>query len=136
MNRNALFEPVTESLTAAGWECVPGYGWERWDLEIRRPARLWLVRLSSVTEYHAGGRCLTRVRLHAVPTAFFGLTRSVVIAAALVGALVWGQGMVLSIVIAFGLFLAVSCVDGLCLLFSLRRRIRRVAHEIGISERP
>ncbi len=136
LNRDALFQPIAADLAAAGWECVPGYGWERWDLEIRRPVRLWLVRLASVTEYHEGGECLTRVKLHTVPTAFFGLTRGLIIATALVAGLVWGLGAVLAVVIALVLLLAVSGAGGMWLLFSLRHRIRRVAREIGVAQGP
>jgi hypothetical protein len=131
--REALFEPLAKDLGEAGWECVPGHGWERWDLEIRRPARFWSVRLGSVTEYHGGGKCLTRVRLYTVPTALFGLSRSAVVAVAMLGGLIQGWELMVAILAVSVAFLLITLVGGFLMLLSVRERVRRVAERVGVA---
>ncbi len=131
--RDALFEPLARDLAAAGWECVPGHGWERWDLEIRRPSRLWSVRLGSVTEYHGGGKCLTRVRLYTVGTSLFGLTRNVILVAALLAGLFGGWAALLAVLAVLAGFLLTALAGGGLMLLSLRGRVRRVAAETGVA---
>ncbi len=61
-DRNRLLEALMASLRASGLPVTTDDGWRDWDLETTS-GRWWRVRLSSVTEYHGGGRCLTRVRI-------------------------------------------------------------------------
>jgi hypothetical protein len=49
-----------------GWRYSSDTGWKDWDLQIYGN-QFWSVQLRSVTEYHGGPKCLTRVELKARP---------------------------------------------------------------------
>jgi hypothetical protein len=54
----ALFELLEEE----GWRYSSDSGWNDWDIQIYGNF-WWSIALQTVTEYHGGGKCLTRVRL-------------------------------------------------------------------------
>ena len=54
----ALFELLEEE----GWRYSTDSGWNDWDIQIYGNF-WWSIALQTVTEYHGGGKCLTRVRL-------------------------------------------------------------------------
>jgi hypothetical protein len=54
----ALFQLLEEE----GWRYSTDTGWNEWDIQIYGNF-WWSVTLHTVTEYHGGGKCLTRVRL-------------------------------------------------------------------------
>lgn len=132
--RGDLFEPLMAAFREAGWECAPGYGWERWDLEISRPLLLWSVRLGSVTEYHEGEKRLTRVRLFTDPTALSGLIHTILLAGAIAGGLIWGVEIFMAVLVCAVAFLASCIVWGFGMLAGLRKRVRKVAAETGVGE--
>ena len=49
-------------LEREGWRYSADTGWKTWDLQIYGN-RFWSVQASTVTEYHGGPKCLTRVQL-------------------------------------------------------------------------
>jgi len=49
-------------LDEEGWRYSTDTGWNEWDIQIYGNF-WWSVVLQTVTEYHGGGKCLTRVRL-------------------------------------------------------------------------
>jgi O-antigen biosynthesis protein len=54
----ALFQLLEDE----GWRYSTDTGWNEWDIQIYGNF-WWSVTLHTVTEYHGGGKCLTRVRL-------------------------------------------------------------------------
>src|SRR5205814_844711 len=44
------------------WRYSTDTGWNEWDIQIYGNF-WWSIALQTVTEYHGGGKCLTRVRL-------------------------------------------------------------------------
>ena len=54
----AIFELLDEE----GWRYSTDSGWNEWDIQIYGNF-WWSIALQTVTEYHGGGNCLTRVRL-------------------------------------------------------------------------
>jgi hypothetical protein len=54
----ALFQLLDEE----GWRYSTDSGWNEWDIQIYGNF-WWSIALQTVTEYHGGGKCLTRVRL-------------------------------------------------------------------------
>lgn len=87
IGRDLLLEKTTNTLRRLGWPFTVDNGWRDWDLEIERGA-LWRVRVTTVTEYHGGEKCLTRVRLSSKATVWM-LVSNLAVAAAMV-ALAWG----------------------------------------------
>jgi len=62
VERNALLKSVFELLEEEGWSYSADTGWKEWDIQIYGNF-FWSVILRTVTEYHGGPKCLTRVRL-------------------------------------------------------------------------
>jgi GT2 family glycosyltransferase len=60
--REALLPAMIDLLEEEGWSYSTDTGWQKWDLQIYG-SLWWGVRIHTVTEYHGGPKCLTRVRL-------------------------------------------------------------------------
>ncbi len=60
--RERLLQEIVGALESEGWNYSMDTGWKNWDLQIYG-SFWWGVKLRSVTEYHGGPRCLTRVHL-------------------------------------------------------------------------
>ncbi len=67
--RERLLPEIIEALEAEGWNYSTDTGWKNWDIQIFG-SFWWGIRLRTVTEYHGGPKCLTRIKLgtHAVAT--------------------------------------------------------------------
>ena len=61
-DRHYLLGAVFELLEEEGWRYSTDSGWNEWDIQIYGNF-WWSIALQTVTEYHGGGKCLTRVRL-------------------------------------------------------------------------
>jgi glycosyltransferase involved in cell wall biosynthesis len=61
--REALLPAVVDDLEKEGWSYSLDTGWQNWDLQIYG-SLWWGVRVRTVTEYHGGPKCLTRVGFH------------------------------------------------------------------------
>jgi hypothetical protein len=62
VERNALLKSTFELLEEEGWSYSADTGWKEWDIQIYGNF-FWSIILQTVTEYHGGPKCLTRVRL-------------------------------------------------------------------------
>ncbi len=62
IGREALIAEIVRALETEGWRYSTDTGWKPWDIQIYGNL-WWNLRLHTVTEYHGGPRCLTRVRL-------------------------------------------------------------------------
>ncbi len=60
--RERLLTEIFALLETEGWRYSADTGWKRWDVQIYGNL-WWIIVLHSVTEYHGGPKCLTRVRL-------------------------------------------------------------------------
>ena len=60
--RELLLTAVIEALEKEGWSYSTDTGWKEWDVQIYG-SFWWGVTMRSVTEYHGGPKCLTRVGL-------------------------------------------------------------------------
>ena len=68
-DRHHLLGAIFQLLEEEGWRYSTDTGWNDWDIQIYGNF-WWSVVLQTVTEYHGGAKCLTRVRLRSrfVPT--------------------------------------------------------------------
>ncbi len=66
VGREALIAGMAAALETEGWRYSIDTGWKPWDIQIYGNL-WWNVRLRTVTEYHGGPKCLTRVRLTYYP---------------------------------------------------------------------
>jgi O-antigen biosynthesis protein len=83
VDRLQLLPALERELASQGWEVASDDGWRHWDLEF--PATLaWRARIATVTEYHGGLKCLTRVRLELPPRLWL-----VVVTSGLLAASIW-----------------------------------------------
>ncbi len=62
VGREKLLEEIFALLETEGWRYSTDTGWGDWDVQVYGNF-WWNVRLQTVTEYHGGPKCLTRVRL-------------------------------------------------------------------------
>lgn len=60
--REALLPEIISSLENEGWSYSIDTGWKEWDVQIYG-SFWWGIQVRSVTEYHGGPKCLTRVHL-------------------------------------------------------------------------
>jgi hypothetical protein len=60
--REVLLAALIHRLETGGWSYSIDTGWQPWDVQIYG-SFWWGIRLHTVTEYHGGPKCLTRVRL-------------------------------------------------------------------------
>jgi hypothetical protein len=68
-DRHHLLTTIFQLLEEEGWRYSTDSGWNNWDVQIYGNL-WWSVTLQTVTEYHGGPKCLTRLRLRSrmVPT--------------------------------------------------------------------
>jgi glycosyltransferase involved in cell wall biosynthesis len=66
VGREALIEEVVRDLETENWRYSTDTGWKNWDIQIYGNL-WWNIQLKTVTEYHGGPKCLTRVRLSYSP---------------------------------------------------------------------
>lgn len=60
--REQLLTEIFALLETEGWRYSADTGWKRWDVQIYGNF-WWIIKLATVTEYHGGPKCLTRVHL-------------------------------------------------------------------------
>jgi len=61
-DRHHLLGTIFQLLEEEGWRYSTDTGWNEWDIQIYGNF-WWSIALQTVTEYHGGAKCLTRVRL-------------------------------------------------------------------------
>ena len=61
-DRHYLLGAMFQLLDEEGWRYSTDSGWNEWDIQIYGNF-WWSIALQTVTEYHGGEKCLTRVRL-------------------------------------------------------------------------
>ena len=66
VGREALITEIVRVLEMENWRYSTDTGWKPWDIQIYGNL-WWNLRLRTVTEYHGGPKCLTRVRLTYYP---------------------------------------------------------------------
>ena len=118
--REKLLEEVFASLETEGWRYSADTGWKQWDAQIYGN-QFWIVKLRTVTEYHGGPKCLTRVNLGLKP-----VFSTVLILAIFLGVILWRYfiSMKHDDVVLWAAF-AILCLS---LAFRAYRLKRRVAH--------
>jgi hypothetical protein len=78
--REQLLTEVFAMLEREGWSYSADTGWKDWDLQIYGN-QFWSVQVRTVTEYHGGPKCLTRVGLRCRPVVTAVLITAVLFAA-------------------------------------------------------
>lgn len=69
--RERILPEIIQALETEGWNYSIDTGWKEWDVQVYG-SFWWGIKLRSVTEYHGGPKCLTRIHLgtHMVATTF------------------------------------------------------------------
>ncbi|MDX2080265.1 MAG: glycosyltransferase [Terrimicrobiaceae bacterium] len=62
LGRERLLQEVVQALEDEGWNYSTDTGWKTWDVQVYG-SFWWGVKIRTVTEYHGGPKCLTRVHL-------------------------------------------------------------------------
>jgi hypothetical protein len=111
-------------LEEEGWSYSTDTGWKEWDIQIYGNF-FWSVILQTVTEYHGGPKCLTRVRLR-----YRFVTTTVIINLLFLAMLIYrdlnNAGLDWRILLPYSLFLVL-------LVTRARRLKRRVAEIVDVA---
>ena len=69
--RERLLPEIIQALETEGWNYSTDTGWKDWDIQVYG-SFWWGIKVRSVTEYHGGPKCLTRIKLdtHMVATTY------------------------------------------------------------------
>ena len=122
LGREKLLEEIFALLETEGWRYSADTGWKNWDAQIYGN-QFWSIKLATVTEYHGGPKCLTRVRL-----GYKAVVTTVLVNAVILAVLFYREfrhhGSVLNYVleIAYAIFLLVT--------FARARRLKKRAAEL------
>jgi glycosyltransferase involved in cell wall biosynthesis len=125
--RERLLPEIIQALETEGWNYSTDTGWKDWDAQIYG-SFWWGIKLRSVTEYHGGPKCLTRIQLdtHMVATTFL-------VNVVLLGILAYQQFLTES----SGVWLGAAWLAWLIwvgiLVLRARRLKRRVADLVGAA---
>ncbi len=68
-DRDQLLSAVLDECRQHHWPVIAGEQWDTWDFQIQR-SPWWILRGTTVTEYHPGDQRLTRLRLTSHATRF------------------------------------------------------------------
>jgi len=124
VERNALLRSIFDLLEEEGWSYSADTGWKEWDIQIYGNF-FWSVILQTVTEYHGGPKCLTRVRLR-----YRFVTTTVIINLLFLAMLIYrdlnNAGLDWRILLPYSLFLVL-------LVTRARRLKRRVAEIVDVA---
>ncbi len=118
-DRETLLAAMGKALTTQSLPYQSDDGWKHWDLEIL-PNRWWAARLTTVTEYHAAGARLTRVRLATRATMLNVVLNLVLICTVLVISSAASRNVALGVLGAFVAWLS-------CMEMQHRQTARRIA---------
>jgi O-antigen biosynthesis protein len=103
-DRHHLLGQIFQLLEEEGWRYSTDSGWNEWDIQIYGNL-WWSIALQTVTEYHGGGKCLSRVALR-----YRFVTTTVILNLIILSLLIYHQLNVshvdLLFVIPYALFLA------------------------------
>ena len=80
--REQLLTEIFQLLEDEGWRYSADTGWKDWDMQIYGN-QFWSIAVRTVTEYHGGPKCLTRVRLQYQAVATNVLVNAVLLSALL-----------------------------------------------------
>ena len=80
--REQLLTEIFQLLEDEGWRYSTDTGWKDWDMQIYGN-QFWSITVRTVTEYHGGPKCLTRVRLNSQAVAATILINAVLLSALL-----------------------------------------------------
>jgi glycosyltransferase involved in cell wall biosynthesis len=78
MGREQLLTEVFAMLENEGWRYSADTGWKEWDVQIYGN-QFWSITARTVTEYHGGPKCMTRVQLKSKPVVTTVLVNAVII---------------------------------------------------------
>ncbi len=124
--RECLLEECVRGLEEQGWSYSIDTGWQRWDVKVYGNL-WWSVVLRTVTEYHGGPKCLTRVGLQTRPATTVLLLNALLLGVLLFRKLLVGQtdGWIWG---GYGVILAMLLLRGL----RLRRRVGEMVKQASL----
>ncbi len=121
--REQLLEEIFKLLETEGWRYSTDTGWKDWDVQIYGNF-WWIITLGTVTEYHGGPKCLTRVRLKYKPVVTVGILNAIVLSLLLYRQIFTGN---------LDLWLLIPYIIFVYVLWSRARRLKRRVAELAIA---
>lgn len=129
--REDLLHEMTAALENEGWSYSIDTGWQNWDVQIYG-SLWWGVRVKTVTEYHGGPKCLTRVgfKTSMVATTFL---LNLILAGLLIYHGVTNEHVSLWLLVPYGGFLAFLGYRALRLRRRVSALVQAAASRCGLS---
>jgi len=131
LGREILLKEIIQALESEGWSYSMDTGWKEWDIQIYG-SFWWGIRLSSVTEYHGGPKCLTRVALSIRMVA-----TTIVVNLLILGSLVYQFFMTSSGTIWYLILYGVILSTFFTLAYRLKKRVAQLveasAQRVGLK---
>jgi glycosyltransferase involved in cell wall biosynthesis len=125
VGREKLLEEIFALLESEGWRYSTDTGWKNWDAQIYGN-QFWSINLATVTEYHGGPKCLTRVRLSYKPVVTTVLVNVIIWAILLYRAMAHpGSTTNLILEVVYAIFLIVT--------FLRARRLKKRVAELVVA---
>jgi hypothetical protein len=130
-DRHNLLGAIFALLEEEGWRYSTDTGWNEWDIKIYGNF-WWSIALQTVTEYHGGGKCLTRVGLR-----HRFVTTTVIINLVVLSLLIYRQlsmpGAHLWVLLPYLGFLAFLAVRARALKRRVAELVDLAAHRAGLQ---
>ena len=130
-DRHYLLGAIFQLLDEEGWRYSTDSGWNEWDIQIYGNF-WWSIALQTVTEYHGGGKCLTRVRLRSRL-----VTTTVILNLIAVSLLIYRQLNISHVelwsIIAYGVFLVFLWTRARALKSRVAELVDVAAHRAGLQ---
>ncbi|PYJ30465.1 MAG: glycosyl transferase [Verrucomicrobia bacterium] len=130
-DRHYLLGAIFQLLDEEGWRYSTDSGWNEWDIQIYGNF-WWSIALQTVTEYHGGGKCLTRVRLRSRL-----VTTTVILNLIAVSLLIYRQLNISHVelwsIVAYGLFLVFLWTRARALKSRVAELVDVAAHRAGLQ---
>ena len=128
VGREQLLTEVFALLETEGWRYSADTGWKDWDVQIYGN-QFWSIAVRTVTEYHGGPKCLTRVHLGFKP-----VVTTVLVNAVILSILLYRAAISSNLDLGFsGIILKAAYLVFLISMFMRARRLKRRAAALIVA---
>ncbi len=131
VGREELIRESVAVMEAEGWRYSTDTGWKDWDVQVYGHY-WWSVTLRSVTEYHGGPKCLTRVEMRNRPV-FTTVLVNVIVASIVLYRQLFLHRHDYWVLAAYALFLLILLYRAKRLKLRVADLVEAAAHRVGLT---
>jgi glycosyltransferase involved in cell wall biosynthesis len=131
-DRHHLLGEIFQLLEEEGWRYSTDSGWNEWDLLIYGNF-WWSVTLQTVTEYHGGPKCLTRLRLRSRLVTTTVIVNLIAISILIYRQLKGGAQLDWAFLIPYSIFVVFLATRARALRRRVAELVDLAAHRVGLQ---